>query len=211
MKSRQNELARRIGDSHVLFSCEGVAESVIITALVEQDLTFLDIDNIITDPLTDACYTLERKGSSIVQQYLNQDYGSDVFVLCVQDQVNHKISLGPARRNGLTLGPGTQPVHQSVALNITTHPEIEMLVICRENATEQYEHWKQSKRHKKETKLKPSLFCKEELGMSDVKERRFLAEYWRDGDKLVETLLKYQHIASRKKQHNDFMLADLLK
>ncbi|WEV67517.1 hypothetical protein OZX72_00440 [Bifidobacterium sp. ESL0769] len=211
MKSRQNELADLIGNSHVLFSCEGLAESVIVTTLVEQDLTFLDTGNIITDPLTDAYYTLERKGSSIAQQYLNQDYGSDVFVLCVQDQVEHKLSLGPTRRNGPSKDPRTQPAHQSIALNLTTHPEIEMLVICREGAADQYEHWKQSQRGKKQNKLKPSLFCKEELGMGDVKRPKFLNDYWGNGDNLVQALREYQRITNAKKQRTDFMLADLLK
>ena len=69
-------------------------------------------------------------------------------------------------------------------------------------------------RHK-EQQLKPSLFCKEELGKDNhdfrnVKKYPFLSQYWDDADALVRALELYRELASAKKQGGDFLLADLL-
>ena len=90
-----------------------------------------------------------------------------------------------------------------------------MLIVCREGKLDEYNSWKSHHRGKKNSKLKPSLFCKDELGRDDrnfrdVKKYPFLNQYWDDADALVRALELYRELASAKKQGIDFMLADLL-
>ena len=68
---------------------------------------------------------------------------------------------------------------------------------------------------RKNSKLKPSLFCKEKLGRDDrnfrnIKKYPFLNQYWNDADALVRALELYREMTSAKKQGDDFLLADLL-
>ena len=95
MHSRREKLARAIGDDAVLFSCEGVAEQVIVDKLVTKHLTFIDRDRIITDPYNDDAWsTRDRSGESLARDFLTQDYGRNVTILCIQDQLGHR--TGPA-------------------------------------------------------------------------------------------------------------------
>lgn len=61
-------------------------------------------------------------------------------------------------------------VHAAEVVNLRTHPEIEMLVIINEGMYGKYTNG--SKR------LKPSDYCKRELGMKQVKSRAWLERYW---------------------------------
>ena len=204
MHSRREELARAIGDDAVLFSCEGVAEQVIIDKLVTKHLTFINRDRIITDPYNnDAWSTRDRSGENLARDFLTQDYGKNVTILCIQDQLGHRTLL-------------RQPYAEHArTINVTTHPEIEMLIVYREGKLDEYNSWKSHHRGAKNSKLKPSLFCKEVLGKDDhdfrnIKKYPFLNQYWDDADALVRALELYRELASAKKQGGDFLLADLL-
>lgn len=204
MHSRREELARAIGDDAVLFSCEGVAEQVIVDKLVTKHLTFIDRNRIITDPYNDDAWsTRDRSGESLARDFLTQDYGRNVTILCIQDQLGHRTLL-------------RQPYAEHArTINVTTHPEIEMLIVCREDKLDEYNSWKSHHRGAKNSKLKPSLFCKEELGKDDrnfrnIKKYPFLNQYWDDADTLVRALELYREMTSAKKQGDDFLLADLL-
>jgi len=204
MHSRQEELARDIGDNAVLFSCEGTAEQVIVDKLITKNLTFIDRERIITNPYNnDAWSTRDRSGRSLARDFLHQNYGRNVTILCIQDQLNHRTLLH-------------QPyAERAQSINVTTHPEIEMLIVYREGKLDEYNSWKSHHRGTKNSKLKPSLFCKEELGKDDhdfrnVKTYPFLNQYWDDADALVRALELYREMTSAKKQGEDFLLADLL-
>ncbi|MBI0146388.1 MULTISPECIES: hypothetical protein [Bifidobacterium] len=85
MRSRREELARAIGDDAVLFSCEGVAEQVIVDKLVTKHLTFINRNRIITDPYNDDAWsTCDRSGEGLARDFLTQDYGRNVTILCIQ-------------------------------------------------------------------------------------------------------------------------------
>ncbi|MDF7664663.1 hypothetical protein [Bifidobacterium sp. ESL0745] len=206
MPNKINKLQRIIGNGLVLFSCEGVAEGVIVTKLIEHDLTFLDRAQIVQDDSADEdetdvhWFTNERHERRIEDAFLNEDYGNDVFVLSVKDQQKHGLKFRETYTTRL------HPVH---AINIITHPEIEMLVLYREGQDQQFRKWYERNKRSLGKNAKPSKFCTTELRMADVKEYSFLKPYWDDETELVGALNAYrQHTVN---EPGDFMLADLLK
>ncbi|BDR52170.1 hypothetical protein KIM372_00770 [Bombiscardovia nodaiensis] len=209
MDGKQRELLSQISSDRILFSCEGVAESVIVELLVKNDLLVFNKDRIITDlDNDDACYTLARKASKIPQSMLTRqekEEGAeeDITVLCVQDQPHHL----PLQFRS--------PFNEWVqSLNITTNPEIEMLVVYAENRLQEYESWKRRRRGNAGAKLKPSLYCKEVLALEDarfkhIKNRNILEEYWGNSDRLLYAIDQFrQHCPTKGRA--DFMLADLV-
>lgn len=88
-------------------------------------------------------------------------------------------------------------------LSFHTRPEIEMLVIHCENA---YGAWlKYKRRHKG---VKPSDFCKSELGIIEVKQTEFLKKCWSDGPVLAQCVRA--HASKAQRERGDLLLADLL-
>ncbi len=202
---RQDVLRDTLRNKMVLFSCEGKAEGVIIGRLVEEQCMIVNSSQIIWDDSFDPSqpYTELRKCQDIETAFLNQDWEADVVILFVQDSLRHKPELSTVYRK-----------HAS-CVNITTAPEIEILVIHGENRLSSYNKWKQRKRGSKGAQLKPSLFVKEVLGsehasFKDVKNTDFQKSYWRDIDDLRSAIELYRQKADSKKYSSHFMLADLL-
>ncbi|MFT8704880.1 hypothetical protein [Bifidobacterium aquikefiricola] len=200
MMNRSIELRQVIGDDKVLFSCEGTAESVIISKLFEHERLIVPSDRVICDPYTDACFTHSRKPESIQNQFLNQDYERNVSIICVWDSLTAALHLSRA------YGKRT-----SVQYAIT-HPEIEMIVVYNERFEQEYNAWVKHQRGKSGAKLKPSRFLKEEKNRDfrDIKKRDFLQEYWADIDTLVMALQRYCQFTNPSKATKRFMLADLV-
>ena len=79
-----------------------------------------------------------------------------------------------------------------------THPEIEVLAIIREGA---WRRWHGSR-------MKPSDFCKQELGMREVKREGFLRGYW-DANSLMAAAREYKRLSKIPK--GELCLADLIR
>lgn len=84
-------------------------------------------------------------------------------------------------------------------VNVITAPEIEMLIICTEG---KYRDFKKSGE-------KPSIFCKRELNIKDVKSYAFVKKYFSDLDILTEALHEYRRVSKIHK--NEKTLWGLLK
>ena len=97
-----------------------------------------------------------RKASDIQDNYLNLDYDWPVCIVRVLDSRKERFKLG-------NLYAGRFPV-----VSYVTHPEIEVLAIIREGS---WRRWHGGR-------MKPSDFCKQELGMHEVKREGFLKSYW---------------------------------
>lgn len=89
--------------------------------------------------------------------------------------------------------------HKVDVVNVITAPEIEMLIIDNEKKYREY----------KKSGKKPSIFCKEDLKMSDVKSYDFVKTYFKDPAVLVVAIKKYHEIS--KLQKGEYTLLDLLK
>lgn len=84
-------------------------------------------------------------------------------------------------------------------INVITAPEIEVLIIHDKGI---YDKFKRSGK-------KPSVFCKEELKMSLVKEYDFVHAYFNDPNLLLHAIEEYRRKASV--QRSEYTLSDLLK
>lgn len=194
MANEEIDLLKR---RYVLFSCEGTAEGVVIQVLYDSDLMIVPRSRVVMDAVwDDRPYTRARKASAIADQYFGVDYAADgaegLAIARIVDSHAPKFELPRRQQNGTEV------------VSFATRPEIEMLLIHAEGS---YKAWLSAS--KKNRQLKPSDFCKQQLGLSDVKEMGFLKEYWADSDKLVWAIR--EHARCAKRQPGEYLLVDLLK
>ena len=168
-----------LAGSHILISCEGGAEDFIVRMLLDHRRFAFGWDNVID-------VTRLRKASDIERQYLGFEYDRPVRLLRIVDSLRAGFQLGALYRGRCT-------VHR-----VCTRPEIEVLNILNEGRYADYER----------TRLKPSDYCKQQLGMVDVKRPEFLASYW-SVDDLAACVREYARI--HRAEPNEHTLADLLK
>ncbi len=79
-----------------------------------------------------------------------------------------------------------------------------MLIICNEGKYKEYENAK-----RKNPQLKPSIYCKANLGLKDVKSYKFVKDYFANIDILIGAIHEYRRIS--KVHGNEKTLWDLLK
>lgn len=187
-----DELASR----YVLFSCEGTAEGVVIERLASTGSLVVPTERIVKDPLTFKPFTRLRKAKDIEARFFMQDYavgGSEGLLLArIVDSRNAQFSLSR--------------IGKSVAMvrSFITAPEIEMLIVHAEGA---YSDWLVCSRRNRQ--LKPSDYCKQHLGLADIKREAFLRGYWADEEKLVRAIRAYAKVQSGR-HASELTLADLL-
>lgn len=97
--------------------------------------------------------------TEMLDRFLNMSYGKHPLLI---------IRIVDSDSDVLRIPRGYE--HAAEVVNLRTHPEIEMLVIINEGMYGKYTNG--SKR------LKPSDYCKRELGMKQVKSRAWLERYW---------------------------------
>ena len=181
---------------YVLFSCEGAAEGVVIQRLFDEGLLAVRRERVVLDSVyVDRPYTRTRKASDIARQYLMMNYAVDgaegLLIARIVDSRAPRFELP----RGVSEGAEVRSFY--------TRPEIEMLAIHREGA---YDEWLRKSRRNRS--LRPNEFCKQELGLSRIKETAFLKEYWSSGAVLVGAIREY---ASKCRRHEDeLLLVDLL-
>lgn len=178
-------------DARVLFVCEGSCERVIIETLLAADKLIIDESAAIRDSITDRPTTNCRAANTIQDTFLGYDYDQSVAIVRILDSRRERFRLA---------SPYSEVVP---VLNCYTTPEIEMLAIIKEDALDRY-----GKRAK--NRVKPSDFCKKELGLSRIKSERFLRDYWSDADELCRCLRKYRSI-HKVESKDELVIADLLK
>ena len=79
-----------------------------------------------------------------------------------------------------------------------------MLII---HAEGMYDDWLRKSRMDRQ--LRPSDYCKRNLGLASVKERNFLAGYWANADKLIAGIRSYAGKRGKRKS-GELMLVDLI-
>ena len=173
-----SKTANELRDSHVILSCEGTAEQVIVDKLVGADVTIFPADNVIA-------VTRMRKAAEIQEEFLDYDYDWPVSVLRVLDSRKERFRLG-------NLYADRFPVHSFI-----THPEIEILVIIREG---EWERWSKSG-------ARPSIYCKQQMKMKDVKSRPFLEGCWTP-ELIAKAAVEYRRLS--KIPRGELCLADLI-
>jgi hypothetical protein len=183
-----------LGSRFVLFSCEGAAEGVVMQRLYDEDVLAVPSERVVVDPMMFTPYTRLRKAGDISQRFLGTSYegygASGLLIARIVDSRAGKFVL-PRRWS------------RDVAIeSFFTRPEIEMLVIHAEDA---YGVWQKACR--RDRQLRPSEFCKGQLGLDRVKETVFLRDYW-DTHNLVGAIKSYDEHRGRK--DGELSLGDLI-
>lgn len=179
-----NNLVDELQGKTIICSCEGTAEEVIISLLIDNNKLCFSREDLVFEKLTRA-----RTGKDIADKFLNLDYKQDVVILRILDRPKEKLKLPKAYQERFSV------------YDVCTPREIEMLIIVNE------EKWVEYKRV--ERTYKPSDYCKTELRMANVKNKEFIADYFRDIDKLINTIHKYTRLA--QKHPGVYQLSDILK
>lgn len=173
------DLSNELAGSHILISCEGGAEDTIIRMLLSNGCLAFSEDNVID-------VTCLRKASDIERQYLGFEYDGPVRLLRIVDSLRARFQLGALYRDKCSV------------YRVCTRPEIEVLNILNEGRFADYER----------KGLKPSVYCKQHLHMSDVKRPGFLESYW-NVDDLIDGIREYARV--HRVESGEYTLADLLK
>lgn len=164
--------------------CEGAAEQTIIELLLDNQRLIFQRENLLEEEVL-RC----RSAKNFETQYLRKGFDEGITVLRILDSHSEKFKLSKAYE------------HKIRVINVVTAPEIEMLVIIKDGKYADYKH-----RH---SNVKPSDYCKINLGYSNVKSAKFLLNCFRDVDALTEVIREYKRVTNVLP--GELALADLLK
>ena len=167
---------------YVACICEGAAEQAIMELLLNDNRLIFTYDDMLEGEVL-RC----RSAKSFEEQHLRKGFTEKITVLRILDSRRENFNLSKAYASKIKV------------INIITAPEIEMLVIFHER---KYAEFKRSGK-------KPSLYCKENLKLSNVKGKTFIEGYFSDVDALVAAITEYKRVSNV--QRNELTLADLLK
>ena len=162
--------------------CEGSAENAIIDILVDEHLLIFE-----REEMLDGEVIRIRDAKKFESRYLRKGFDDKISIIRILDSRREQFSLSKAYQ------------HKVDVINVITAPEIEMLIIL---AEDKYKDFKKSGK-------KPSDFCKQDLGMKNVKSYDYVREYFRDTKMLLIAIKKYTEIS--KIQKGEYTLLDLLK
>ena len=168
--------------SYVACIAEGSAEEVIMDILLDNHLLIFE-----REKLLDEKVLRERGADSFERKYLRKGIDGKVTIFRILD----------SRRENFKLSKAYQ--HKVDVINVITAPEIEMLIILNEGKYTEF----------KKSRMKPSDYCKIELGYKQVKTKKFVSDYFSDVDTLVEAIRQYASISRIPK--GESALVDLLR
>ncbi len=163
--------------------CEGKSEATIMDILLDNNLLIINRKQLI-----DESVILRTSVDEFQKRYLSADYEQKIYIIIVRDSHTTNFNLKPVYM-----------CQVKEIIKVITSPEIEMLIIAHKNKYHEY-----SKSGKK-----PSIYCKSDLKLKNVKSPDFLKEYFNDPSDLVQSIRKYNSL--QKQKHNEASLYDLLK
>lgn len=161
--------------------CEGAAEQAVIDLLLANDKLIFSYDDMLENEVI-RC----RSAQKFENRYLGKGFTEKITILRILDSHRENFKLSKAYQGKINV------------INIITAPEIEMLIIYTEGKYEQY----------KRSGKKPSIFCKEDLGYSNVKNGAFVKDYFQNINTLIAAIKEHKRIAAV--QRGEYTLADLL-
>lgn len=162
--------------------CEGAAESAIIDILLNHGLLIFDREELIEEEVI-RC----REGKKFEEKYLRKGFKDKISVIRILDSRRENFKISKAYASKVDV------------INVVTAPEIEMLIILNED---KYKDFKKSGK-------KPSIFCKEDLKMAEVKSYDFVKNYFSNPIVLVTEIKKYHEVSKVPK--GEYTLLDLLR
>lgn len=162
--------------------CEGSAEQAIMELLLDDNKLIFTSEQLLEEEII-----RRRSAKEFEQRYLRKGFNKKITVLRILDSRKENFKLSKAY------------IDKVAVIDIITAPEIEMLIILSEN---KYNDFKKSK-------MKPSDFCKINLGFSNVKNYDFVKDYFFDTDKLLGSIREYRRVSKIRKE--EYTLFDLLE
>lgn len=162
--------------------CEGSAETAIMDILLDHGLLIFNREEMIEEEVI-RC----REGKKFEEKYLRKGYKDKISVIRILDSRRENFKISKAYADKVDV------------VNVVTAPEIEMLIIFNEN---KYKNFKKSGK-------KPSIFCKEDLKMTEVKSYDFVKDYFSNPMVLVAAIKKYHEMSNIPK--GEYTLLDLLR
>ena len=194
MSRHGDEVRDLLTTRQVLFSCEGKAERVIITRLLEDDCTVVPERNVVRDMDGRPC-TLLRRAKDIQREFLDMtDYPDGLLVARIVDVNPDVLKFNQPYR-----------LRDIVVRDFITRPEIERIVLVKEEALTAF-----LSRRGSDRQLNASDWCRQKLGLEDVKAEAFLQEYWKDSNELVRCIrAATSSLGGKKNEH--LSLVDLLR
>lgn len=162
--------------------CEGAAEAAIMDVLLDNKLLIFQREEMLDEEVI-RC----RDGKAFETRYLRKGFTELISVIRILDSRRENFKLSKAYQDKVDV------------INVITAPEIEMLIIFNED--KYYEFKKSGK--------KPSIFCKENLRMPNVKSYNFVKDYFANPDILVKAIKKYNELSKIRK--GEYTLLDLLR
>lgn len=130
-----------------------------------------------------------RSGKEFEEKYLGKNFKKPITVYRILDSKKENFKLRKIYENKIKV------------INVITKPEIEILVIIKENKYADFMKYKSS--------LKPSQYCKSKLKFHNVKKEKFLENYFHDVDELERVIKEYKRL--HKVEDDEKCLADILK
>ena len=133
-------------------------------------------------------FTLKNNLKEFERRYLRMAFDQKIIILRVIDSRGEEFNLSKAYRC------------QVEVINVITAPEIEMLIIASQKKYDEY---------KRSGVKKPSDYCKDMLGIKNVKSPKYVKEYFSNPKCLVDSIKEYNRV--HKQKNNEASLYDLLK
>ena len=170
-------------DKIIACICEGSAESVIVNKLLDEGKLIFSRDDLLDNEVL-RC----RSASKFEDRYLGKGFTKKIAVYRILDSRREDFKLHKAYKSKVDV------------INVITAPEIEMLIIIKENKFSDYS--------KVKSKMKPSEYCKQILKMQEVKLQEFVSKYFMNTEELVWAINEYKRLANIPK--DEVCLADLI-
>lgn len=172
-------------DGIVVCMCEGNAEKAIMEILLNEDKLIFNREQLLDEQIFSRI-----PPARLFNSVLTHAYGdNEIHIIRIIDSIKENFPMKASQRKRIS----TEQAY-------LTRPEIEMLIIISKN---HYEKWKRSRY------AKPSAYCKEILGITNIKTREFVLNYFSDVDLLIHSIKEYDRIHSYEK--NEHSLFHLLK
>jgi hypothetical protein len=121
----------------------------------------------------------------IESKFLNKRYSKPLVILRIIDSSREQFNLKKQYRGRFS------------KVKCLTKPEIEILVIIDKDELEEF--------YKVKSKQKASTFCKSHLNFKNIKDKKFMEEYF-DIDRLIEALRVHKH----KSKNDHYTIYDLI-
>lgn len=171
---------------YVACICEGGAEWVIINKLLDSNSLIFKREDLI-----DSRILPRMKAKDFAEKFLNVDYSDKLTVLRIIDSPREKFNVPKQYKDKVNV------------VDVLTTPEIEMLVICNKGVFADF------KKEQNKSKCTPSRYCKEKLGIKNIKTKKFVSKYFNNSKIIVDSIKEYYKNSYHNKERHS--LYDILK